>query len=91
MRASAWSFCCRAFPTTMDRTFTREPDKTFPLAFIWYLSQQQEKELKQVSRKAQLLETWPSHLGQNKGRKDALSPELGGPTQMTPKGEVAQF
>lgn len=31
MRASAWSFCCRAFPTTMDRTFTREPDKTFPL------------------------------------------------------------
>lgn len=44
-----------------------------------------------MSRKAQLLETWPSHLGQIKGRKDALSPELGGPTQMTPKGEVAQF
>lgn len=77
----------------MDRTFTHEPDKTFPppLALIWCLSQQQKRELRQVSRKVQLSETWPSHLGQNKGRKGALSPEQGGPTQMTPRVSLLSF
>lgn len=51
------------FPTRTDQTFTCEPDKTSPLKL--YLSQQWGKELRQ-------LETWPSHLRQNKGRKEAL-------------------
>lgn len=57
-----------------------------------YHSDRQGEELRQVSKKAQVLETWPSHSGQNKARKNALSPGLGGhPHTDGLKGEASQF